>query len=123
MAHLNGLWEVSFTLGFILLTLGTTVLYWINSRNTGFTKVAVSAHGASILVIFGAALALAYSEITHTKLLLPYNVLLLVPLVSVLAAFKLYSGNKWLHICQLWNGFALLWASFIGSMAITNDWL
>ena len=53
----------------------------------------------------------------------PFLATLLVPVALIVLSFFLYEGRKSLHTLQLVNLLCIAWTFFIGSMAITGEWL
>ncbi len=53
----------------------------------------------------------------------PYAALYLIPLGLVVVAFRTFRGHWIIHASQGPNVLAFVWALFVGSMAITGDWL
>ncbi len=86
-------------------------------------RILASAHGAAAALLNVAALIIWMVGISKRSFAAPFLWLHLVPVILILLSFFIYRGPKWMHFLQLPNVAALLWGLFIGSMAVTNEWL
>lgn len=120
---MNNLPEVIFNLIYLLLSVGISLAFWINIKGDVKTKLLASMHSAFLLFILIFALFLGLNGHANETYQVPFTVILLIPLASIAYSFKIYEGSKRIHILHLWNFVALIWTWFIGSMAITGDWL
>jgi len=109
--------EAWVVLVYLLLLSG---LYWYNSKL--FSR---SAHG--IVLFFGLVYAVVISEYTQVGAPDYYNwplhLILIVGLVSVVFSFRAFQGKKWVHLIHVLTIISAFWVWFIGSMAISHDWL
>jgi len=121
--HMNDLREALFNLTYIIFSIFVSVLFWLKDKNKGFKHIAVSAHSVLLLLLLGLALVLGFNGVTHKLMLFPFYALLLVSVSSVICSFKYFTGSKWCHFAHFWNLAALPWTWFVGSMAVTGDWL
>jgi hypothetical protein len=108
-----------------LLTLGISAIYFAKSPRDQslIDRIAASAHGASICLIYLAAWLIALTRASAKRFGIPFALLLLVPVTLIAASFFLYKGPKSLHWLQLINIACLLWTGLVGGMAVTGDWL
>ena len=109
-----------------LLLLTISALYFVlDKKDTPMRqRVLTSAHGAIGFSLFlGAYLVGAVFSGYRPYLAWPYLLSFLVPLASIVYALGKYRGPKLLHLLQGPSMFAMLWAMFVGGMAITGDWL
>lgn len=108
-----------------LLTLGISAIYFAKSpRDQSLTdRIAASAHGASICLIYLAAWLIALTRESAMRFGIPFLLLLLVPAILITVSFVFFKGPKSLHWLQLVNIACLLWTGFVGGMAVTGDWL
>jgi len=92
--------------------------------STRRNRVLSSLHGVLAAVLYLGALAIW--EVSHASrawAAWPYLFLFVGPLASVAYALFRFTGPKLLHLTQLANLWGMLYAAFIGGMAITGDWL
>ncbi len=120
---MNNLGELSANLVYIFISIGVSLIYWLKDSNTGFKRIAVSAHSVILLVLFGATFVIGYYGYSDKSLLAPFYSLLTIPIASIIASLVLFKGSKWIHFAHLWNLMALPWTWFVGSMAVSGDWL
>lgn len=97
-----------------------TILYWSSSRS--FLK---SAHGALILLAF--AYSVIVCEFTEfgppQSVYVPMHILLVAGLVSIAFSFKAFQGRLWVHVIHVFTLLSAFLVWFIGSMAISHDWI
>lgn len=108
-----------------LLALGTSAVYFITSpaTQTLTRKVGASAHGASIAALYIGALTFSAVGSAKPSYGIPFIALLLVPAALILLSLIWYEGRRPIHALQLVNVLCLVWTFFLGSMAITGNWL
>jgi len=108
-----------------LVALGISAVYFLTcSRDLPVgTRLAASAHGVVIAVLYALAMLVALSRHSRPELGTPFSLLLVVPLLLILAALFLYRGRKLVHLLQVPNLLCLGWTAFIGGMAVTGNWL
>ena len=112
---------------FLAPGLGLTVslIYYIFSRpmqQIG-SRLLVSAHGAVISLLYFGATQIGQLGASHSALGVPFMLSLLVPCALIGYSLLKFRGKKIIHILQLLNLFALFLTLFIGTMAITGEWL
>jgi hypothetical protein len=86
-------------------------------------RVLLSAHGASIAVLHVSAFTIWLTGVSHIKYGKPFAFALLVPVALMAYALAAFRGKRSVHWLQVLNLVALFWTAFIGSMAITGEWL
>jgi hypothetical protein len=121
--HMNNPGEFAVNLIYILISISVSLIYWIKDSNTGIKRISVSAHSVILLAIFGATFVIGYYGYSDKSLLMPFYFLLAVPIASMIASLILFTGSKWIHLVHIWNLLALPWTWFVGSMAVSGDWL
>jgi len=87
-------------------------------------RIMVSAHGAIAAIIFLLVMFITWSETVYRPWAgLPFLLVHIFPLASVIYAFIKFKGNKVVHLLQVVNLFCVMNTLFIGGMAVTGDWL
>src|ERR1700730_594182 len=86
-------------------------------------RLAASAHGLAIAILYFVAMAVFWSHKPNPSYGTPFSLLLLVPLALIATSFFLYRGPKAIHTLHLLNLVCLAWTFFVGSMAVTGNWL
>lgn len=98
--------------------------YFRSSKNLRLgERLAVSAHGLSIVLVYVGALLVAAVGLSRASLLYPFWSLFLLPLGLVGFALVRFRGNGAVHLLQLINLLSAGWSFFVGTMAVTGDWL
>lgn len=108
-----------------LLALLVSVIYFLAapaSQPLG-ARVLASSHGAAIALVFLVAIALSMAGYAKPSYGLPFLFALGIPVVLAVASLLVFRGHPLIHALQLLNVVCLVWAFFIGSMAITGQWL
>ena len=121
--HMNNPGEFAVNLIYILISIAVSLIYWIKDSNRGIKRVVTSAHSVILLVLFGAALAIGFYGYSNKSLLIPFHISLAIPVASIIASLVLFKGSKWIHLMHMWNLLALPLTWFVGSMAVSGDWL
>ena len=108
-----------------ILALVISVVYFRSSPRTEplSKRILASAHGAVITAIYMGAMTVFWAQKANPKFITPFLFSLLVPLLLIVVSFFVYRGRKTIHFLQLLNLLCLGWTFFIGSMAVTGDWL
>ncbi len=122
-SYTNNLGELAASLVYILISISVSLIYWLKDSNTGFKRIAVSAHSVILLLLFGATFIAGFYGYSNLSLLLPFYSLLAIPIASIITSLVMFKGSKWIHLVHLWNLIALPWTWFVGSMAVSGDWL
>jgi hypothetical protein len=105
---------------------GVSASYFaLNRGGSPRERLWVAAHGIAGIVLYLGAFLVAWVDPNNYRphLSIPYALLYLVPLALIVVAFRRFRGHWLVHALQGPNLLALLWALFVGSMAITGDWL
>ena len=104
---------------------GISAAYFVadHSNTTLNHRILTSAHGAAAAILNVVALAIWIAGRSQLSYSVPYLWLHAVPVALIVVLLVAYRGPKWIHILQLPNLVAMFWGLFVGSMAITNDWL
>jgi hypothetical protein len=106
--------------------IAVSAAFFFASRNRSFRqRLLVSAHGMSGAVLYVGAFAVASLQPGGYR---PswagaYATLYLVPLALIGVSILKFQGAKLIHALQVLNLGALTWALFVGTMAVTGDWL
>lgn len=82
-----------------------------------------SAHGFAASLLFAGAVVISATRSTSPAYALPFLLLHLLPIALIFLSFIWYRGPKLVHALQIPNVIAMLWSGFIGTMAVTGDWL
>ena len=108
-----------------VLALAISVIYFISSPRSEpvARRLLASAHGAVITTLYMGAMAIFWAQKANPQFITPFLLLLPVPLVLIVVSFFIYRGRKAIHFLQLLNLLCLGWTFFVGSMAVTGDWL
>ncbi len=108
-----------------LLALGISAVYFVTSPTTQIVarKLGASAHGASIAALYVGALFFSALGSSKPSYGIPFMSLLLVPVALIVLSLFLYEGRKVIHALQVVNVLCIAWTFFIGTMAITGNWL
>ncbi len=106
-----------------VLACSVSAIYWRKGRGLpGWHRFLVSSSGAVIAAIYGAALLVYLAGLARSGLAVPFWCLLSVPIGLSLASVIKFTGSG-IHWLQLFNLACLAWTFFIGTMAVTGDWL
>jgi hypothetical protein len=108
-----------------LLALGVSIAYFFASPSSQSVPVRLlaSSHGAAIALVYVGALIVSTAGIAKPGLAVPFLLALGVPVLLALLSFFVFRGRPLTHALQLVNVACLAWAFFIGTMAITGEWL
>ncbi len=109
-----------------LLMMGISAAYFGRQRSgpTWPTRVLVSMHGISAAILFFGAIATWIIVPAYRPwALIPFAVMHLIPLGSIIYAFFRFDGPRKLHFLQVINVGCMLISFLAGGMAITGDWL
>ena len=101
-------------------------VYLVTDRGRPYpARLLTSAHGIAGVVLYFAAFVVAWADPRGFRphLAVPYMLLYLIPVGLIALALRRFTGSRWVHTLQGLNVVAMLWALFVGSMAITGDWL
>jgi hypothetical protein len=116
-------WAQGMLAPILALTISLVYFWSSPSTETMSRRLLSSAHGASVAVLYMAAMAVFWAHKASPKFGTPFLFLLLIPVILVFASFFLYRGPKSVHLLQVLNLACLAWTFFIGSMAVTGNWL
>jgi hypothetical protein len=110
-----------------LVLIAVSLAYFFGDpRRPAFgARLLASAHGFTGAALYLVALGLHQARPLEYRpyLALPYTLLFLLPLVAIIISFFTFRGSRLFHLLQLLNVAALAWAFFVGSMAITGNWI
>ena len=108
-----------------LIAIGVSVVYFLMSPRTEplGRRLLASTHGVSIAALYFGALWIGTSGRGSASLESPFLVMAAVPLAPMIAAFFLFRGRKAVHLLQVLNLACLVWTLFVGTMAVTDNWL
>lgn len=120
---MNYLPEIIFNLTYLVISVGISWVYWRKIEGAVLTRLFASFHSVSLLIILVVALLFGLNGFSNLSFQTPFTLILLIPIASIVFSIKTYDGHKRIHILHLWNVIALIWTWFIGSMALTGDWL
>ncbi len=122
---IGSLLGVLFLVAAPLIAVAISVMYFLRSDSNAnlLRRVISSAHGVTIAIIYAIAFAITLAGYAEPPKIIPFVVALLVPVALILISLFDYPGNSRIHRWQVLNVACLLWTWFMGSMAITGDWL
>jgi hypothetical protein len=107
-----------------ILASAVSVLYFRKAAHLPLgQRAAVSAHGALLALIYAIAFLISVAGAARANLAVPFWFAFTLPAVSVLFALARFSGNKSVHLLLLAVAACAVWVFFIGTMAVTGDWL
>jgi hypothetical protein len=108
-----------------LVATAISVAYFLRSGAdvSSLRRVATSAHGVVIAVLYVVAMLVAVTRRYNPALGTPFTLALALPVVLVAVSLLFYRGSRTLHWLQLPNVACLAWTAFMGGMAITGQWL
>lgn len=87
-------------------------------------RLMVSAHGVVGALLYLGALLFWYLSPTYRPwATLPFLLAFVLPLSSIVFSLLRFKGPRVLHLTQFLNLGAMVYALFIGGMAISGDWL
>lgn len=86
-------------------------------------RLLTSAHGAVGALVFFSALAIGFSGWDHPSYGQPYLFAWVLPALLMLFSLMRYPGPATVHLLQVFNVLAFAWAWFIGTMAVTGNWI
>lgn len=86
-------------------------------------RLLASAPGVLIALFYLGAGLVHVRKLSTPSFGLPFAVMLLLPLGLMLLSFAIFRGPKRVHLLQLVNLVCLFWTFFVGSMAVTGNWL
>jgi len=122
--HLNNLGEIAFVVIYTLVCIFTSVSFWVSNPSLkGLQRLLVSGHGIATLCLIGIPFTLFALGINISFFLPVFNVCCFLPLLSIVYSFFQHKGTKLLFILYLFLLPAIMWAWFIGGMAVSGDWL
>jgi hypothetical protein len=110
----------------IVMVAISVAYFFCDTRRPAYVqRVVSSAHGllGSALYVGAMGLFMADPQEHRPSWGVPYALLFLLPLASVVMSFVTFRGNRLIHLLQPINLLAMVWALFIGAMAVTGDWL
>ncbi|HEY2865358.1 MAG TPA: hypothetical protein VGK37_17195 [Casimicrobiaceae bacterium] len=104
----------------------SAIYFFADQRRPAYAdRLISSAHGIVGVLLYFGALAIWWSSPNEARPFLanPYAFLYLVPLGLIGVSLFRFRGPRFIHLLQLPNLAALAWALFVGSMAVSGDWL
>ena len=107
-----------------LVAVGVSVVYFQSSKNPQKAeRLATSSHGAVLALLYFSALAVNAFGASHPSLGRVFWLLLLLPVCLAVCSLVRFQGNRSIHFLQLANLLAGSWVWFVGTMAVTGNWL
>jgi hypothetical protein len=107
-----------------LVAAGVSFIYWREARSSsGTQRVLISAHGYVMSILYILAVAVHMLGLSRPSLGVPFWGALLVPVAFMVVSLVRFEGAKSVHIWQIGNVLALGWTFFVGTMAVTGNWL
>jgi hypothetical protein len=107
-----------------MLAAGISFIYYQNSRNNRVAgRLLVSMHGASLASLYVVALLVHGLNASRPALGYVFWGAFAVPALLVIVSIARYKGNGVIHLLQLANLLAAAWVFFVGTMAVTGNWL
>jgi chromate transport protein ChrA len=93
----------------IVLMITISVIYFATDKSANtFARISSSAHGLLGAILFGCAIYMWRSGRSGDSFAQPYTWLFVLPVISVIASFFLFRGNKWIHLLQIPNLICML---------------
>ena len=88
-------------------------------------RLLTSAHGFTGAALYLGAMGLHWARPLEYRpsLAIPYMMLFAFPFAAIIVSFFTFRGSRLFHLLQPLNAAALLWALFVGSMAVTGNWI
>jgi len=83
-------------------------------------RLLASAHGFTASLIFLTAMIIGFYRAQNPEFGMVYLLAFLLPTVLIVYSFIEFDGNKATHLLQLINIPVMLWALFVGFLAITG---
>lgn len=104
--------------------LGISVVYFQHSRNVGISeRLTVSAHGAALALLFAGASLIHVSGAAQPSFAIWFWCAFVVPGLLIAFALLRYQGRPSVHLYQIGNMVVGAWVWFVGTMAVTGNWL
>jgi hypothetical protein len=103
-----------------------SAVYFLLDRGANWQeRLLTAAHGLAATILCVGAFLVAHFDPRGYRpyLAWPYAALYLLPVALVVVSLLRFRGPRVVHILQGPNLAAMLWAFFIGGMAVTGDWL
>ena len=102
-----------------------SISYFILARSGSSLarRTLTSAHGFVAAILYIGAFLVWILGHSHRSYAVPFLLLHFFPLALIVISAIWYRGPKLVHFLQLPNLAAMWWGIFVGSMAITNEWL
>ena len=102
-----------------------SIAYFVGSRSDPSLsrRLLTCVHGALIAFAYVGALLIADARRFNVAFGMPFLLLLVVPVVFAVISIWQYRGPKLMHLLQVPNVACLVWTAFVGTMAVTGEWL
>jgi hypothetical protein len=108
----------------ILMFAVSFAYFFAADRSAGVPmRIAWSAHGAAAALIYMGAMAVWIGGLSRRSLEPIFLWSQFLPLGLIIYSLVRFRGKKIVHLLQVPNVLAMLLSVFVGSMAITGDWL
>jgi hypothetical protein len=110
--------------GIPIVLISISAIYFFSNRGVSHgVRFLSSAHGVVAAILYAAVLFLWKSGGSNESFLYLFWALLLFPLALIIYSFWGFKGHKAFHILHVASIGCLILVWFIGSMAVTDDWL
>ncbi|MRW89024.1 hypothetical protein GJ699_03410 [Duganella sp. FT80W] len=109
-----------------LIMLAVSIVYFSKGDDESrlWVRLLFSLHGMFAALLYIGALAYwQMTQASHAWAATPYLLLHIISLASIAYAFVYFPGPKRWHLLQIVSLFCMVQTVFIGSMALTGEWL
>lgn len=112
-------------LGVVFVAPTVSLIYYLTSPKSQqlSARLLVSSPGVLVALLYLFAGVVYDRKLSNPDYGIPFALTLLIPLGLILLSLAIYRGPKHVHFLQLANLICLVWTLFLGSMAITGNWL
>jgi hypothetical protein len=99
-------------------------IYFLRANELTLSRrLLVSCHGALVALLYTTALLVSALGFSRHALAVPFWLLFFLPAASVFLALRWVQAPGTLHFLLLALAAAAVWSWFIGTMAVTGEWL
>lgn len=103
---------------------GISCVYFLKTNELPFGyRLLASAHGTLLAILYVAALTVHVLGFSSRSFALPFWAAFVLPLASATLALLWVKGKGALHLLLLVGLVCAAWALFVGTMAVTGEWL
>jgi hypothetical protein len=119
------MFEILLNVFYAVFSIFVSVIYWVKDTNKPSIRFFISLHSILLLLTLIGVMYVGLELKIHNNLYFYscFLILLLISLISAAYNIACFTGTKLYHLLHLWNLFAFSLTLFIGTMALSNDWL